>query len=116
MVGQSFAIIVLILIMSFMFLRAGKRAGMLFALPLISVSLFHLLGFAVSHIFAKSTASAAGIHVTADVTGLFTGLLFCLILSRAIGVKKLRYTYFAGCALFLTALAAAYIRYHTLWK
>jgi len=113
MIGQSFAIIILILVMSFMFLRSGKRAGAVFALPLITVPLFHLLGYAVYRPFLGSGISIVGFHVAMDTAGLLCGLLACWILSRAIGVKKLKYTYFAGCATFLSALAAAYIfMYH----
>ena len=113
MIGQSFAIIILILVMSFMFLRAGKRAGAVFALPLISVSLFHLLAYALQRPFMQTALPVKGLHVAMDIIGLLAGLWCCLRLSRAISVKKLRHTYFAGCAVFLTALAAAYIfMYH----
>jgi len=113
MIGQSFAIIILILVMMFMFLRAGKRTGAVFTLPLVSVPLFHLLGFAVQRPFIQSGLPTVGLHITMDVIGLSCGLFTCWVLSRAIGVKKLRYTYFLSCAMFLSALAAAYIfMYH----
>ncbi|MCL2035648.1 MAG: hypothetical protein FWG94_13100 [Oscillospiraceae bacterium] len=113
MIGQSFAIIILILVMSLMFLRSGKRTGAVFALPLISVPLFHLLAYAVYRPLMGGVISIVGFHVAMDAAGLWCGILSSLILSRAIGLKKLRYTYFAGCTAFSSALAAAYIfMYH----
>lgn len=112
MVGQSFAIIAVILVMSFMFLRSGRRAGAIFALPLISVSVFHLIGFAVHRMFVQSELPTSSLHVALDMAGFFVGALLCWILSRAILVKKLRYVYFISCTVFLAALTVAYINFH----
>lgn len=109
MIGQSFAIVAVILVMSFMFLRTGRRAGALFALPLVSVSAFHLLGYAVYKMLVQSELPTQSLHVALDVAGLIVGLTLCWILARAINVKKLRYVYFISCAVFLTALTMVYI-------
>lgn len=111
MVGQSFAIIVIILVMAFMFLRAGRRAGALFTLPLISVSVFHLIGVAIHHVFSKSALPTVGLHMAMDLLGLAVGLILCWILSRAINPKKLRWAYFCSCAVFLALLTVAYINF-----
>lgn len=112
MVGQSFAIIAVILVMSFMFLRAGRRAGAIFALPLISVSAFHLIGYAIHKMLVQSELPTVSLHIAIDAAGLLVGVVLCWILSRAITVKKLRYVYFISCAVFLAALTIAYVNYH----
>lgn len=111
MVGQSFAIIVIILVMAFMFLRTGRRAGALFTLPLISASVFHLIGVGIHHIFSQSALPTLGLHMAVDILGLAVGLVLCWVLSRAINPKKLRWAYFCSCAVFLALLTAAYINY-----
>lgn len=111
MIGISFAIVVLILGLAFMFLRSGRRAGALFALPLISVSAFHLIGWAVYKLLVKSEVPTATLHITIDAVGLAAGLLLCWILARAIDPKNLRYSYFAFCAVFLVAMFCAYTNY-----
>lgn len=112
MIAQSFAIIAVILVMAFMFLRTGRRAGALFTLPLISVSAFHLLGYAIYWVFVASPISAEYLHVALDVFGLVVGTMLCWILSRAINVKKLRYVYFLSCFVFLALLTIAYAAKH----
>lgn len=94
-----------------MSLRAGRRAGALFALPLVSVSLFHLLGWAVYKALVESKFPTAALHITIDAIGLAAGLILCWILARAIDLKRLRYAYFACCAVFLTAMFYAYVNY-----
>lgn len=113
MISQSFAIIAIILVMSFMFLRTGRRAGALFALPLVSVSTFHLLGYAVHKVLVQSELPTQSLHIALDVAGLAVGLTLCWILARAINVKKLRYVYFISCAVFMAALTIVYINVHT---
>lgn len=109
LIGQSSAIIAVILVMSFMFLRSGRRAGALFALPLISVPLFHLVGVAVYRFLVQSEFPTAALHIGIDITGLVLGLVLCGILARAISVKRLSNVYFICCAVFQGALATAYI-------
>lgn len=111
MVGQSFAIIVVILVTAFMFLRTGRRAGALFTLPLISVSVFHLIGVAVHRIFLNSALPTIGLHMAMDILGLVVGAVLCWILSRAIRPSKLRLVYFCSCAVFLALLTTAYINF-----
>lgn len=111
MIGVSVAIVSLILVLAFMFVRAGKRAGAMFALPLISVSTFHLIGWAVYKLLVKSELSTAALHITIDSVGLAVGLILCWILARAIDIKTMRYVYFVCCAVFLTAMLYAYIGY-----
>lgn len=107
MIGISIAIIALILALVFMFLRAGRRAGALFALPLISVSAFHVLGWAIGKAFAEPVMP----NIISDAAGLAAGLLLCWILARAIDLKRLRYGYFVCCAVFLIAMFYAYVNY-----
>lgn len=111
MIGVSIAIVALILVMAFMFLRSGRRAGALFALPLISVSTFHLLGYAAYKLLVKSELPTVSLQITIDAVGLAVGLVLCWVLARAIDLKILRYTYFACCAVFLTAMFYAYVNY-----
>lgn len=109
MIGVSVAIIALILVLAFMFVRSGKRAGALFALPLISVSAFHLIGWAIYKLLVKSELPTAALHITIDSVGLAVGLILCWVLARAIDLKPMRYVYFTCCAVFLTAMLYAYI-------
>ncbi len=108
MLAQSLAIVALILVMSFMFLRAKKAAWAILALPLLSVSLFYLLGFAFYSTFGGELSR---VMLKATGAGLVFGIICCALLMRAIPVKKLRLMYMVGCVLFLIALAIAYANY-----
>ena len=109
MVGQSFAIIAVILVMSFMFLRAGRRGGALLTVPLVCVPLFHLAGTAVHRIPVSKDYATITLLCTIDIIGLAVGIAFCAIVSKGIVMKKMRLVYFVSCTIFLVALTAAYI-------
>jgi hypothetical protein len=111
LIGQSFAIIAVILVMIFMFLRGGRKAGALFSLPLLSVPLLHLTGMAL-RILAPDAFTSLVLNMAFDIAGFCLGAVTCWIMARAITVKRLRYAYFVSCAVFLGLLAAAYIMYH----
>ena len=111
MIGQSFAIITVIFVMISVFLRAGRKAGALFTLPLLSVPLLHLTGRALQMLAPDNYASLV-LNVAFDIAGFLLGAVLCWIMARAITVRRLRYAYFATCAIFLGLLAAAYIMYH----
>lgn len=113
MIGQSLAIIAVIMVMVFMFLRSGRREITFFVLPLISVSLFHLLGAAVYRWLAESEFSTMTLYCAIDIAGLIAGILSCAFLSRAIVNKRIRIVYLVCCVVFLTALTVAYVLYLT---
>lgn len=94
-----------------MSLRAGRRGGALLTLPLVSVSASHLVGWAVYKALIKSEFPTEALHITIDAVGLAIGLILCWGLARKIDLKRLRYTYFACCAIFLVAMFYAYANY-----
>ena len=106
MVGQSVAIIAVILVMLFMFMRAGKRSGAVFALPLLIVPGFHLLGAAIHRAMAGSGFWPL---IIIDCAGLLLGSALCGILSRAIKPRRLRWAYLALCLVFQAALTYVYV-------
>jgi hypothetical protein len=110
LIGQSFAIVSVILVMILMFLRGGRKAGALFSLPLLSVPLLHLTGMAL-RMLMPDAFSALVLNVAFDVAGFCFGSVICWIMARAITVRRLRFAYFASCAVFLGLLAAAYVMY-----
>jgi hypothetical protein len=111
LVGQSIAIIAVILVMIFMFLRGGRKAGALFSLPLLSVPLLHLTGMVLRPL-APDAFMGLVLGVAFDIAGFCLGAVTCWVMARAITVRRLRYAYFASCAVFLGLLAAAYVMYH----
>jgi hypothetical protein len=97
--------------MIFMFLRGGRKAGALFSLPLLSVPLLHLTGAAL-RVLTPDAFTTLVLNVAFDIAGFCLGTVVCWIMARAITVRRLRYAYFASCAVFLGLLAAAYVVYH----
>lgn len=100
MVGESLAIIAVILVMAAMLARAGKHVFAAFTLPLISIPAFHLLG---------AMFRLSGWMALLDVVGLAVGLGLCVLFARAFRSKKARYGYLVFCVVFLVALLAAYL-------
>jgi hypothetical protein len=94
--------------MIFMFLRGGRKAGALFSLPLLSVPLLHLTGMAL-RVLTPDAFTRLVLNVAFDIAGFCLGAIVCWIMARAITVRRLRYAYFASCAVFLGLLSAAYI-------
>lgn len=113
MIGQSLAIIAVILVMVFMFLRTGRRVAAIFVLPLTSVSVFHLIGAAVYRLLVASEYPTMTLYCGIDLAGLLVGAILCIIFSRLIAVKRLRAVYLIFSLVFLTALCIAYILYLT---
>lgn len=105
MIGQSVAIVAVILVMLFMFMRAGKRSGAVFAMPLLCVPWFHLLGMGVHRAIGGSFTP----QIVIDCVGFLLGACLCAILSRAIAPRRLRWAYLALCIIFQAALALIYI-------
>ncbi len=112
MATQSLAIIAVILVMIFMFLRGGRKAGALFSLPLLSVPVFHLTGRAVQSFFAGEEFQVFAVNAAFDIGGFVLGAVLCWIMARAILSRRIKYAYFVTCAVFMGLLAAAYITSH----
>ena len=106
MAGVSFSIILLILVMDVMLLRAGRRPVAILSLPLISVPLFYLLA-----IFAAALipVPAASLFPGMVVAGALVGIAGCGAFTLFIRNRALKTGYFALGAVYLIALAVAYM-------
>lgn len=100
MIGESFAIIAVILVLAAMIARSGRRLFSAFTLPLISIPALHLIGAALR--------VGPSLYLL-DIAGLVVGLVLCFLCSRAFRSRKARMGYFAFCCFFLVALEIAYL-------
>jgi len=108
MVGESLAIIAVILIMAFMFMRSQKKTFGVLVLPLISISLFHLIGRLLHPVLGRALERNVFLFGS-DVVGLIVGVVLCVLLSRGIPTRKGRSAYVAFSGFFLLALTGAYM-------
>ena len=76
MVIECITIILIILMISFIFLRSKRENYALVTLPLISVPLLHLVGQFIIYFFIKEDQNAAVItNLSFDLLGLLIGAL-----------------------------------------
>jgi hypothetical protein len=106
MVAESLAITIILLAISFIFLRKRKTKYAVTTLPLILVPLFHILFVSV----APSIASQFGFDEKALIVALNTSVLIisCILLglfSHKISSQKSRMTYLTSCGGFLIILS-----------
>lgn len=111
MVGESLAIIAVILVMAAMSVRSGKRELALLTLPLTSVSLFHLLGAVMYKALRNSMLPLRMLFSIIDIAGLLAGAVLCVVLSRSIRTRRGRWAYLVFTLFFLAALTVAYLLY-----
>lgn len=100
--GESLAIIAVIMVMEVMLVRRGKRDFVLATLPLVGVPLFHLLG---------SVFRLYRYLVCIDVAGLVVGFGLCAFLSKGFVTRRGRVGYLLFCGVFMAALLLAYLLY-----
>lgn len=102
MVSESLAIVCVILVMSVMYRRAGKRELAIMALPLGCVPLARLICVAL---FGRAPIYG---HVFIAV-GFVASVALCALVSRDVANRKVRGGYMALSVLFSGALVAAYL-------
>lgn len=102
MVGESLAIIAVIVVLAAMLARRGTGFFAAVTLPLISVPLFHLIGTVVLR---------RRYVLACEIAGLVVGLVLCYLFSRALPQKRSRWGYLLFCWTFTVALAVAYFMY-----
>lgn len=101
MVGESLAIIAVIVVMAFMAARRGKRLFAMITLPLTSIPVLYLLSWVLR------LNSLPFI-----ITGLIAGVFVCGFFSRGFtGSPYGRAGYLVFCVVFLVALFLAYLLY-----
>ena len=107
MIGESLAIIAVFIIMYIMLLRADKKAVAIISLPFIGVPLFFLLGVGIEN--ALPWISPSTLYPGMVAAGALVGIAGCVAMTLFIKTRRVRIIYFAIGALYLTALALAYL-------
>lgn len=102
MVGESLAIIAVILVMAAMVARSGRHLFSALTLPLITIPVFHLVG---SMVGPRSWLPVL------DGVALLMGCALCVFFSRSIVSKRGRKGYLLFCVAFMVALLIAYLKY-----
>lgn len=105
------AIVAVILVMAFMFLRAKRKFFAVMVLPLVSIPLFHIIGRMTFELFRFMDVELNVFLCMADLVGLLVGAVLCLVLSRGFPGGKGRAAYLVCCGVFLLALTGAYMLY-----
>lgn len=104
MVGESLAIIAVILVMAVMLARRGRQGFALLCLPLLGVSLLHVTG---------SFLQLHSLLILFDVIGLALGFILCIILSKGFATRRGRGAYLLFSGVFMAALLLSYILHLT---
>jgi len=107
MVGESFAIIAVFLVMYVMLLRADKKAVVFISLPFIGVPLFFLLGISIGSILPLTQPGT--LYPGMVVAGALVGIAGCAVMTRFIRNRKVKTAYLGVGVLYLVALAVAYL-------
>ena len=106
MVIECITIILIILMISFIFLRSKRENYALVTLPLISVPLLHLVGQFINYFFIKEDQNAAVItNLSFDLLGLLIGALLLGLLVNNIPLKKAKISFVMISGIFLIALS-----------
>jgi|GEM_PF-1331843 len=103
---ECVAIIVVITIMIFAFLRAKRYAFAIAVTPTLSVPIFHLIGFLVSPQIQKLADSLLRhrIHISIDVLAAALGCLLLGVFGHYIQSKKTRTYFLVCCSIFILVL------------
>lgn len=110
MVGESLAIILVILAMAVMYLRSGRHGVALLTLPFICIPLCNIAGRLLRSSLSRMVSfSPVAWGVSAAVIGLLLAVLCCSVLARHINRKSYRFSYLAASYIFNAVLAVVYI-------
>lgn len=107
MTGESLAIIAVILVLSFMFLRAGKKPVALLSLPLVSVPALFLLSGLVRGL--GFTGWGLDINIFMVLVGVVAGSAACALLSLMIRSRRGKTAYLIFSLAFQVAIAVGYV-------
>lgn len=108
MIGESLAVVTVILVMATMYLRAGKKTVALLALPLCGVS----AGFLIAALLRRPLLiwlhlSIPALYGAGVLLGLLAGMTLSVLLSKGMG-RRVRGWYLILSWIFLLAITAAY--------
>lgn len=105
MLVECISIVVIILMIVFVFLRAGRKDYALTSLPLLVLPLMHTLSLLVSSsLIGVFSLDAGGITVAIDATALVISCMFLGLLSHRINSTKARGIYLLICGAFVVVL------------
>ncbi len=105
MLVECISIILIILLMTFVFLRSGKREYAITTVPLLILPLMHVLSLLVSGpLNGVFSLDAHGITVAMDATALVFSCLFLGLFSHRISSKKARNVCLLICVSFVVVL------------
>ena len=107
MVGESFAILAVFIVLGVMLLRADKKAVAIISLPLTGVPVFFLIGMGIESVLPWTPPGT--LYPGMVVAGALVGIAGCAVMMRYIKAKTIRIAYFAIGMLYLVALAVAYM-------
>lgn len=99
MVGETLAIIAVILVLAAMMARSGRIIFSAITLPLISLPVLHLVGTLLK-------LGAAVIYF--DIIGLLFGIILCFVFSKAFRTRGAQIIYLSSCGIFTIALFISY--------
>ena len=108
MIGESLAIVCVILVMTLMYRRAGKKMMAGIALPLICVPCARLLSIAILGMPSEAAGNLLFSYIFI-ITGLVACVALCTWASRGITSNSVRTAYLLVSFVFSGALAIAYI-------
>ncbi|MDR2909399.1 MAG: hypothetical protein LBU86_05915 [Oscillospiraceae bacterium] len=110
MIGESIAIVVVLLVTAFMGARAGKKELTKLTLPFLCVPACVLTGeMAHYSVHPLATADPDAIRIASALIGAVLGGALCALTAKLILPQKARFAFFTGCLLVVFLMALAYI-------
>ena len=107
---ECLAIILVLLLMSYMISRAGKKEYGLALLPLVIVPLVHILSGLIGQVVANQISMPLEVvQVCIDVIGLVISCVVFSVLCTNIKNSKIRRTYLLLCSSFTVILTFVFI-------
>ncbi len=110
MILESTAIIMVILVMSFMMLRSGRRGYALVTLPLVIVPVTHISSSRIAIILSTLLPyDFVSLRVGVDILGLVLSCVIFAVLSAGIRHKRTRLIFLIMCGGFSVILTSVLI-------
>lgn len=112
MAFECSAVILVILVMSFMMLRAGQAGNAIGCLPLVIVPSFHIVSAGLASMLAKLTGlDPLILHITVDIFGLMIACILLGVISLQIKKKRVRVWYLVTSGGFCAVLTCVLVGY-----
>lgn len=105
MVVECIAIVLIILLISFTFLRAKRTNYAMVTVPLVIVPVSYILGFLVAYFWIKNPQIKMVAMMTADLLGLIIACIILGAFSFKIASKRARLSYLCISGGFLVILS-----------